>query len=755
MLELTNVSKSYKERKILKNINLQLENVGLVFLLGNSGEGKTSLLNIIGLLDKNFSGEVIYNKKLLNPTDIEAISDYQRNHIGVIFQDYNLIDYLTVKENIELSMKLSGKKINPSECEEIFKKLNIQHIVNNRADELSGGEKQRVAIARTICRRNDIILADEPTGNLDKNNSEIIFETLKKLSEEHLIIVVTHDESSALKYGDLVLHLSEGKIDESKDFGYFQKKKAENIENITFSANIILKSLFVLTWKYMKRNLRKNIPAIIIMTICLTMIGIFLGVVDSINNISTIINRSVLENDKITIANYDPWRGYHLLSEDFIEEIRKDTNVKHVIKYYEESVFLKSEKYNGETVSTQYNVIDDNSLFDERYDDLEGRIPKDKYEIILCKSVANILFPDGEYLNQKIEIETASDQKFECKIVGCKERDDALSKMVYITKEFSDEIAQNIILQNYHQISFENYDLYNGEKAVRTLDSRECKKYKVLYGKDIEHDNEVILDSQGVNEYLEILGSNQDYSQTDIENGKIKEEDLQLICDTGIFFTVGDQTKVKKVKIVGIAECTKEKNLGIAIMVSDDMIKELNRPFYNSLDVYVNSQDQKDLSNIFSLADKHGCMYTLASGNVGSVIYTKLSGMLLLILILMLIVLFVTILSLHFATKLLLEKRIYEVGVQKSMGASKKFIFGLFMCHNLVLGGLASIIANLLIFLISYFELIKYDGINMFLFQKYLIFVVVVIGIGIAAVSGLFEIIKISKKSAIDCIRYR
>lgn len=755
MLKLTGIGKLYKERQILKDINLEFNNVGLVFLLGNSGAGKTSLLNIIGLLDKEFSGEVIYDDKTLNLNDKKVISDYQRNHVGIIFQDYNLIDYLTVKENVVLSLELSGKKVNQSEYEQIFEKLNIQHLEQNKANELSGGEKQRVAIARAICRQNDIILADEPTGNLDKENSEIIFKTLKKLSEDHLIIVVTHDENSALKYGDLVLQLSDGEICERKDFSYSKKQKIEKKKEIPFSSKTILKRVFALTGKYMKHNVKRTIPAVIIMTICLITVGLFLGVVDSIHNISTIINKSVLENDKITITNYDPWRGYHLLSNNFLADLKKDNNVKHAIAYYEENVFLTSDSYNEEKISTQYNIIDNNDLFVDRYDDLEGRIPQNKYEIILCKSVAELLFPNGEYLNQQIKIETTSNQVFQCKVVGCRERDDALSRMMYITKEFSDEIAENIILQDYHQISFEDYDSYNGEYSVQTLNSKECKNYKILYGNDISHENEVILDIQMVNEYLGILGVEASYSQSEIHAGKIKEEDLRLIYDTGMYFTVGNQTKVKKIKIVGIADCTKEELLDITIMVSDKLIKELNHPFYNSIDIYVNSQEEKEMSSIYSLAERSGCIYASASGNVGSTIYTKLSVMLILIVILMVIVLIVTILSLHFATKLLLEKRIYEVGVQKSMGASKEFVFGIFMFHNLALGILASTIANIVMFCISYFEIIKYEGINMFMFHESSLFLVLFIGIGISALSGFFEIMKISKKSAIECIRYR
>ena len=215
MFQIKNLKKIYKSQQgdfceALKGINLDFPETGLVFIVGRSGCGKSTLLHLLGGLDKKTSGDIIYkNRSFSSFSDTDY--DIFRNNLGFVFQDSHLIEKMTVRENISLSLELKDKK---SE-EEVSKVLNITgipEIVDRYPYELSGGQRQRVALARALIKNPEIILADEPTGNLDSKTGEIILDMLKDLSKERLIIVVSHDRENAQKYADRIIELSDGLV---------------------------------------------------------------------------------------------------------------------------------------------------------------------------------------------------------------------------------------------------------------------------------------------------------------------------------------------------------------------------------------------------------------------------------------------------------------------------------------------------------------------------------------------------------------
>ena len=197
MIELKNVYKSYKtknnEVRVLKDINIKLPSKGLIFILGKSGSGKTTLLNLIGGLDNVTSGNIYLNKNDITKFDSNMLDNYRNSLVGFIFQDYNLLDNLSVYENIKLPLSLQKKKDNNSLISKVLTGVGLPNMEDRNINELSGGEKQRVSIARAMIKNPDIILADEPTGNLDTNNVSYIFNILKQISLAKLVVVVTHD----------------------------------------------------------------------------------------------------------------------------------------------------------------------------------------------------------------------------------------------------------------------------------------------------------------------------------------------------------------------------------------------------------------------------------------------------------------------------------------------------------------------------------------------------------------------------------
>lgn len=193
-LQLHHIQKSYA-RPVLTDVNLKVENGSYVTILGKSGSGKSTMLNILGLVEGYDAGEYRFNgKKIKNGVDYARL---RLENIGFIFQSYNLIPTLTCMENIMMPT-LYNRKIQPQDPEELVELLQLEPLLSQRVNTLSGGEKQRVAIARALILDPCLLLADEPTGNLDPQNKEVIFNLLQKENEKGRgIILITHDRNTA------------------------------------------------------------------------------------------------------------------------------------------------------------------------------------------------------------------------------------------------------------------------------------------------------------------------------------------------------------------------------------------------------------------------------------------------------------------------------------------------------------------------------------------------------------------------------
>lgn len=207
MLILKSINKQYQGSTTLalKNINLKFENHGMVCILGPSGCGKSTLLNIIGGLDFPTTGDILIDDTILKNFSKKDLDYYHNKYVGFVYQNYNLINYLNVVDNIELINK--NKRTN-----ELLKYLHLDNKKYKKVNNLSGGEKQRVAIARSLINEPHILLCDEPTGALDIKNSNEIMNLLKSISKDILVIIVTHNEEFALKYGDRIIRMEDGSI---------------------------------------------------------------------------------------------------------------------------------------------------------------------------------------------------------------------------------------------------------------------------------------------------------------------------------------------------------------------------------------------------------------------------------------------------------------------------------------------------------------------------------------------------------------
>ena len=223
MLSIRFLTKVYRTKggedvKALDNVSIDFPETGMVFLLGKSGSGKSTLLNLIGGLDVPTSGEVILKGRSSRDFNQSDFDSYRNTYIGFVFQEYNILNEFNVEQNIALALELQHKKVNKEAIENLLAQVDLQEFAKRKPMTLSGGQKQRIAIARALIKEPKIILADEPTGALDSKTGAQVFDTLKKLSRDKLVIVVSHDRDFAETYADRIIELKDGRIltDETK-----------------------------------------------------------------------------------------------------------------------------------------------------------------------------------------------------------------------------------------------------------------------------------------------------------------------------------------------------------------------------------------------------------------------------------------------------------------------------------------------------------------------------------------------------------
>ena len=217
ILTVKNLSKTYGKGdtmvKALDNVSFSVEQGEFVAIIGPSGSGKSTLLHILGGVDVPTSGSVVINDVDITKLDETALAIFRRRQIGLIYQFYNLIPILTVEENLTLPLLLDGRKPDKRQIDELINRLGLKDRLNHLPNQLSGGQQQRVSIGRALVNNPALMLADEPTGNLDSENSKEIVSLLRHFNKEYkqTVIIITHDEKIALS-ADRIIYIEDGKI---------------------------------------------------------------------------------------------------------------------------------------------------------------------------------------------------------------------------------------------------------------------------------------------------------------------------------------------------------------------------------------------------------------------------------------------------------------------------------------------------------------------------------------------------------------
>ena len=212
MIKVVNIYKSFKDRLILNNINFEVNKGEFVVIVGPSGAGKTTILNLLGGMDQPTSGSIMVDGQDVARYDEAKLTQYRRDDIGFVFQFYNLVQNLTALENVELASQISK---DPLDEKMVLKRVELENRMNNFPAQLSGGEQQRVAIARAIAKNPKLLLCDEPTGALDYLTGKAILALLREMCDKYkmTVIVITHNSALA-PMADRVIHLKNGKVDQ-------------------------------------------------------------------------------------------------------------------------------------------------------------------------------------------------------------------------------------------------------------------------------------------------------------------------------------------------------------------------------------------------------------------------------------------------------------------------------------------------------------------------------------------------------------
>ena len=302
MLTIKNIKKIYEQsdEAVLDDINLTFNRDEFVSILGCSGAGKSTLLNIIGGLDCKTSGKLLINGKDIYKCNDSNLDYYRKNNVGFIFQNYNLIEHLTVYENVMLPLLLTNYKNKHKRVLKMLDKVGLKDKKDSKICDLSGGQKQRVAISRALINNPDIILADEPTGALDYKTGYEIMNLIKKLSKNKLVIMVTHNKVLAKKYSSRIIYLDKGRV--ISDTNPSKKKKI--YFNIKYNGrNLSIKNALLYSIKTIKAKRKSFLLTSLASSIGLILVALIISVSNGLKKEMNSYEKNVLSSVPIIIPS--------------------------------------------------------------------------------------------------------------------------------------------------------------------------------------------------------------------------------------------------------------------------------------------------------------------------------------------------------------------------------------------------------------------------------------------------------------------
>ncbi|MCI8668907.1 MAG: ATP-binding cassette domain-containing protein [Lachnospiraceae bacterium] len=669
MISINNISKSFGNKTIINNLSLTIYEGEITFIVGSSGAGKSTLLNLIGGLDTVSSGEISYNGKNIS----DNLNEYRAEHVGFVFQEYNLITGMSVKDNIKLGLYYCDKEESIAEIDEQLKNLCVKD-VNQTVETLSGGEKQRAAIVRTVCKNSNIILADEPSGNLDSENAENVFELLSGLKNNRHIIIVTHDMEKANKYGDRIITIKDGRIEE--DYRSSEKTDFEKeVKSRGKKGRQNWKSVVMLGWNSIKLRKSRILSIALVIALAISSIAMAIHFSQSGNRVSQNVNVNYLESDLIQLFYPQTMNlGYKEtpFEEKEVAHIQNTYDLKRIVPIYTEgngSWFFNHESVIKDAVIKQI-IVDD--FFEERVmsNEIEGDFIAEEDEIILAEDIAEALF-DGNCIGNKISLNDGAGNSIQFKIVGINHTVNAADEIYsfvssnqikkLLEKQIDAKIESNISLEKYYteMVDMKTGFIYGALKETQGTE-------KILYGKEPEQAEELVVSSELIQYVFEGLGIENNYSKDDILNGavskdiitEIESQKLTINCN-GLF----------EVHICGVYQSDE-----IELRCSKHLLNDLRSLEPTVLEVYAaNTGSVTDIIKDIEKNEEYTAASQLESlkNNVGmQTRFFEIS-----IILLGTIMVIISISMLASFSKISVMERKKEIGIIKSLGASDRNVF--------------------------------------------------------------------------------
>ena len=456
MIELKNLTKIYEKATVIQNANHIFPDTGLICLLGESGCGKTTLMNLISGLDTDYTGKVIVNNVELHSLSENDLCNYRKDYMGFIFQDYHLLNGYTVIENIVYPCILESSDLqeNTRQAKELLKNMDLSDKVNEKIQNLSGGQKQRVAIARALIKNPKIILADEPTGALDRKTSTEIMQILKKISKTKLVIVITHDHHIC-DYADEIITIEDKKIQ--------IQKNANTIDGVSKKEMVLRPPKKINHFKLAYKNFKIAFIKYLLVS-CIFSVGI-LCMMFSLSS-ENIIDKSIADFKEKNIAfnnGYIKNEG----NKNVYEKLVDDKRIENVYKQYKIENILLSMDSHSETMTEKYPMPKTKESM------AYGTMPRnDEKEIALTPSLAKKFNPKiNELIGEKLNLEY-NNQKYTLVVSGIY---NAGYDDFFVSSNVEKEFYQHLSNDNYYSI---NYDVKHFEDIVTISD--ELAKENIL-----------------------------------------------------------------------------------------------------------------------------------------------------------------------------------------------------------------------------------------------------------------------------------
>lgn len=584
MLKLKDVSKFYYNKGLIATgftkINLELKMGEFVVITGESGSGKSTLLNVLSGLDSYEEGEMYINGEETSHYTEKDFEDYRRKYIANIFQSFNLVNSYTVYQNVELVMLLNGykKKQVKQKVLDMIEKVGLTEFKNTKVSKLSGGQKQRVAIARAMIKETPIIVADEPTGNLDSASSKDVIELLKKVAKDRLVIVVTHNIEQVEEYATRIIKMHDGRIIENKEI-----KKVEIPEKVEESK--YTKITVANKYRLGIRNTFNIVPKFLLLFAVFLFITVaLLSEYASFRQTEYEANKAGynvyfrdLSEERIIIKKKDKTA----FTNDDYDKIKKLETVNYVV---ENDITLDSytNMFNKEQEIYLYGNIKEISFYNGQL--TVGRMPENANEVVIKIPEDYYSVRNGaeEILNKEFVVQSDynnyKDEEIKLTVVGVElyKQNDMFSygqsTTLYVTNEYLGNYRKQLN-QYYSTVKIlfagKYYDSYSGNQYFRVTPSS-----KVAPGTAIVSDNTngLFSDYRARNKDLKI----------EIENIYYKEELNLKVANT--------YTKNSFTRLTGYKKY--DDNNGAVFINNDDYTNLFNKPSYQS-SVFV--KDEKDL----------------------------------------------------------------------------------------------------------------------------------------------------------------